>query len=212
MNEWSADVNKLREAGQRLEKDTDEFRALQTERTELENQINVRCLPSPSPFASTTRTESLDCRVQLHRRRILNAREEFTRISEKMDRKRETAKQRKKNLEEQHLNAVERKQKNDMEAAEKNREASEVEGQVSTLSTLRSGSRQVLPCVRLIPREGSGAERTLPDVQIRAMHQSLQAELEKGEKAYKKIKDQVSESKVSSLCSSRSFRFPASSR
>jgi len=65
----------------------------------------------------------------------LNAREEFTRISEKMDRKRETAKQRKKNLEEQHLNAVERKQKNDMEAAEKNREASEVEGQVSFQST-----------------------------------------------------------------------------
>ncbi|GAA5938460.1 uncharacterized protein JCM15063_000744 [Sporobolomyces koalae] len=132
LNDWSADVNKLREAGQRLEKDTDEFKALQTERTELENQIN------------------------LHRRRIVNAREEFSRISEKMDRKREAAKQRKKNLEEQHINALERKQKNDMEAAEKNREAGEVEAQ------------------------------------IRAMHQSLHAELEKGEKAYKKIKDQVS--------------------
>jgi hypothetical protein len=31
-------------------------------------------------------------------------------------------------------------------------------------------------------------------VQIRAMHASLQTELEKGEKAYKRIKDQVSES------------------
>ncbi|GAA5915437.1 uncharacterized protein JCM6883_007159 [Sporobolomyces salmoneus] len=132
LNDWSSDVNKLREAGQRLEKDTDEFKALQTERTELENQIN------------------------LHRRRILNAREEFSRISDKMDRKREAAKQRKKNLEEQHASAIARKEQNDMEAAEKNREAGEVEAE------------------------------------IRAMHQSLHAELEKGEKAYKKIKGQIS--------------------
>ncbi|GAA5965419.1 hypothetical protein JCM3765_002372 [Sporobolomyces pararoseus] len=132
LNDWSADVTKLKEAGQRIEKDTDEYKALQTERTELENQIN------------------------LHRRRILNAREEFSRISDKMDRKREAAKQRKKNLEEQHAGAINRKEQNDMEAAEKNREAGEVEAE------------------------------------IRAMHQSLHAELEKGEKAYKKIRAQIS--------------------
>lgn len=34
------------------------------------------------------------------------------------------------------MSAVARKQKNDMEAAEKNREASEVEGQVSHLTSL----------------------------------------------------------------------------
>ncbi|GAA6010264.1 hypothetical protein JCM11491_005418 [Sporobolomyces phaffii] len=132
LNDWSADVNKLREAGQQLEKDTDEFKALQTEKTELENQIN------------------------LHRRRIANAREEFSRITEKMDRKREAARQRKKNLEDSHLSALERKQQNDMEAAEKNREAGEVEAE------------------------------------IRSMHQSLHAELEKGEKAFRKIKGSIS--------------------
>ncbi|GAA5869667.1 hypothetical protein JCM16303_000542 [Sporobolomyces ruberrimus] len=131
LNDWSADVNKLREAGQKLEKDTDEFKALQTERTELENQIN------------------------LHRRRIANAREELHRISEKMERKREAARQRKKNLEEQHLNALERKQQNDMEAAEKNRDAGEVEAE------------------------------------IRALNSSLHAELDKGEKAYKKIRESI---------------------
>jgi hypothetical protein len=47
LNDWSADVNKLREAGHKLEKDTDELRALQTEMTELENQINVRFLFLP---------------------------------------------------------------------------------------------------------------------------------------------------------------------
>jgi hypothetical protein len=50
-----------------------------------------------------------------------------------MDRKREAAKQRKKNLEEQHASAIDRKEQNDMEAAEKNREAGEVEAQVSLL-------------------------------------------------------------------------------
>lgn len=50
-----------------------------------------------------------------------------------MERKREAARQRKKNLEEQHLNALERKQQNDMEAAEKNRDAGEVEAEVSSI-------------------------------------------------------------------------------
>jgi hypothetical protein len=43
------------------------------------------------------------------------------------------------------------------------------------------------------------------DEQIRAMHASLQVELEKGEKAYKRIKDQVS-------TSSRSFPPPSCSQ
>ena len=50
-----------------------------------------------------------------------------------MDRKREAAKQRKKNLEEQHASAIARKEQNDMEAAEKNREAGEVEAEVSII-------------------------------------------------------------------------------
>lgn len=50
-----------------------------------------------------------------------------------MDRKREAAKQRKKNLEEQHAGAINRKEQNDMEAAEKNRDAGEVEAEVSII-------------------------------------------------------------------------------
>ncbi|GAA5858459.1 hypothetical protein JCM1840_001216 [Sporobolomyces johnsonii] len=131
LDDWKADVDKLREAKLRLDEHSDDHRALQGQLSELENEI------------------------ALLERRIANAREELLRLSEKAERKREQAKQRKRALEEQHVAFVERKRKSDMEGAEKNREAAEVEQQ------------------------------------IRAMHASLQAELDKGEKAYKRIKDQV---------------------
>ncbi|GAA5943342.1 hypothetical protein JCM1841_004806 [Sporobolomyces salmonicolor] len=131
LDDWKADVDKLREAKLRLDEHSDDHRALQGQLSELENEI------------------------ALLERRIANAREELLRLSEKAERKREQAKQRKRALEEQHVTFVERKRRSDMEGAEKNREAAEVEQQ------------------------------------IRAMHASLQAELDKGEKAYKRIKDQV---------------------
>ncbi|GAA6002033.1 hypothetical protein JCM10207_003047 [Rhodosporidiobolus poonsookiae] len=115
-------------------------------------------------------------RIQLLNRRIANGRDELTRLRERMQSKRDAAKARKKALEEQHAADLSSKKELDMQAAERNREAGEVE--------------QQKPSVNLDPdQELTSLCLTLP--QIRAMHASLQAELEKGEKAYKRIKDQI---------------------
>lgn len=97
-------------------------------------------------------------------------------------------KQRKKSLEEQHAGLVEKKRGLEMRAAEKNREAGEVEAQVSF--TFREAGKR-----------GSGRERAedsslttarcVMSEQIRAIHAATHAELDRGETAFKKIKDQV---------------------
>ncbi|GAA6034354.1 hypothetical protein JCM8097_002684 [Rhodosporidiobolus ruineniae] len=131
LDDWQADADKLREAEQLLNDHVDHHNMLQGELRELED------------------------RIALLQRRITNGRDELLRMKDKMDRRREQAKQRKKALEEAHASHFETKKALEMKAAEKNRQAAEVEQQ------------------------------------IRAMHASLQVELEKGEKAYKRIKDQV---------------------
>ncbi|BGP38711.1 kinetochore-associated Ndc80 complex subunit nuf2 [Rhodotorula kratochvilovae] len=131
LDDWQTDVDKLREAELRLGEHTDHLRALEAEQVELEN------------------------RIQLLERRIANGRDELVRMRDKMERKKDAARQRKKALEDAHGENLRRKEALDMEAAEKNAQATEVE------------------------------------MQIRNMHSSLQAELEKGEKAFKRIKDQV---------------------
>ncbi|GAA5835853.1 hypothetical protein JCM9279_002119 [Rhodotorula babjevae] len=131
LDDWQTDVDKLREAELRLGEHTDHLRALEAEQVELEN------------------------RIQLLERRIANGRDELVRMRDKMERKKESARQRKKALEDAHRDNLRRKEALDMEAAEKNAQATEVESE------------------------------------IRSMHMSLQAELERGEKAYKRIKDQI---------------------
>ncbi|TNY24474.1 Nuf2 family-domain-containing protein [Rhodotorula diobovata] len=131
LDDWQTDVDKLREAELRLGEHTDHLRALEAEQVELEN------------------------RIQLLERRIANGRDELVRMRDKMERKKDAARQRKKALEDAHADNLRRKEDLDMEAAEKNAQATEVE------------------------------------MQIRSMHSSLQVELEKGEKAFKRIKDQV---------------------
>ncbi|GAA6002338.1 uncharacterized protein JCM10292_006609 [Rhodotorula paludigena] len=131
LDDWQNDVHKLREAELRLGEHQDHLRALEAEQVELEN------------------------RIQLLERRITNGRDELVRIKDKMERKKDSARSRRKALEDAHAENLRRKERLDMEAAEKNAQAAEVEQQ------------------------------------IRGMHASLQGELEKGEKAFKRIKDQV---------------------
>ncbi|GAA5910622.1 hypothetical protein JCM6882_001042 [Rhodosporidiobolus microsporus] len=131
LDDWQAEVDKLRDAEQQLNAHDSLYGQLQEE------------------------VAALTDRIALLNRRIANGREELVRMKDKMDRRRDLAKQRKKTLEETHAEHFETKKTLEMKAAEKNRQAAEVEQQ------------------------------------IRIMHSSLQAELEKGEKAYKRIKDQV---------------------
>ncbi|GAA5967486.1 hypothetical protein JCM11641_000563 [Rhodosporidiobolus odoratus] len=132
LDDWQADVDRLHEAEQQLSGHASDLAQMQEEQKELQE------------------------RIALLQRRITNGRDELLRMKDKMDRRRDTHKQRKRALEEAHAKHLETKRQLEMEAAEKNRQAAEVEQQ------------------------------------IRTMHASLQAELEKGEKAYKRIKDQVS--------------------
>lgn len=71
--------------------------------------------------------------VQLLDRRIQNVREEIARFDEKTERKRSAGKQRKKSLEEQHVQLVERKRQLEMQAAQKNKDAADIEAQVRRL-------------------------------------------------------------------------------
>ncbi|ORY88828.1 Nuf2 family-domain-containing protein [Leucosporidium creatinivorum] len=131
LEEWDIDVAKLAEGTSRHQRHLEKHEALLAEQQDFENQINL-----------------LD-------RRIQNVREEIARFDEKTERKRSAGKQRKKSLEEQHAGLLEKKRGLEMRAAEKNREAGEVEAQ------------------------------------IRAIHAATHAELDRGETAFKKIKDQV---------------------
>ena len=81
------------------------------------------------------------CRAkQLLERRIHNGREELTRMKDKMERKREAAKGRKRDLELQHAASIEEKRHLDDEAFKKNLEAQAVEQHVRlVLSPLASG-------------------------------------------------------------------------
>jgi hypothetical protein len=71
---------------------------------------------------------------QLLDRRITNGRDELLRMKEKMERRRDHAKQRKKALEDAHASHFETKKVLEMKAAEKGRQAGEVEAQVRRLS------------------------------------------------------------------------------
>lgn len=94
-------------------------------------------------------------------------------------------KQRKKSLEEQHAGLIEKKRGLEMRAAEKNREAGEVEAQVRVSEDVaeraqREKERDLLIIAWLVIAQ-----------QIRAIHAATHAELDRGETAFKKIKDQV---------------------
>ncbi|BGP14677.1 hypothetical protein JCM10213_006243 [Rhodosporidiobolus nylandii] len=132
LDDWQQDVDKLNEAERALNDNIAKHNQMLEEQKELEDHI------------------------QLLQRRITNGRDELLRMKDKMDRRREAARERKRLLEDKHAQHLETKKDLEMQAAEKNRQASEVEQQ------------------------------------IRTMHAQLQSELEKGEKAYKRIKDQVS--------------------
>lgn len=86
------------------------------------------CVAVPFPPLSTP--ADLDTPSQLLDRRITNGRDELVRMKEKMERRREQAKQRKKGLEDAHASHFETKKQLEMKAAEKNRQALEVEQQV----------------------------------------------------------------------------------
>lgn len=178
LDDWSVDVDKLREAELRLGEHEDNLRNLEAEQSDLKDRIEVRS----HRFASPPLHRSLSHRVQLLERRISNGREELTRMKDKMERKREAAKGRKRDLELQHATSIEEKRHLDDEAFKKNLEAQAVEQHVS--------------CTR-------GAEPlyssslTLCRLQIREMYTSLNTELDKGEKAFKRIKEQISTSSAS---------------
>ncbi|KAM0788276.1 hypothetical protein ACM66B_001424 [Microbotryomycetes sp. NB124-2] len=131
LDEWDVDSTKLAEGTTRYRKHLEHHEALLVEQAELENHIN------------------------LLERRIQNVREEIGRFDEKTERKRMAGKQRKKTLEEQNVQLLERKRQFEMQAAQKNKEAADIEAQ------------------------------------IRAIHAATHAELDRGESAFKKIKDQV---------------------
>ncbi|GAA5976032.1 hypothetical protein JCM10908_005363 [Rhodotorula pacifica] len=131
LDDWSVDVDKLREAESRLGEHEDHLRNLEAEQSDLRD------------------------RIELLERRIHNGREELTRMKDKMERKREAAKGRKRDLELQHAASIEEKRHLDDEAFKKNLEAQAVEQH------------------------------------IRDMYTSLNTELDKGEKAFKRIKEQI---------------------
>ncbi|POY72648.1 hypothetical protein BMF94_4476 [Rhodotorula taiwanensis] len=131
LDDWSVDVDKLRDAELRLGEHEDHLRNLEAEQSDLKD------------------------RIELLERRISNGREELTRMKDKMERKREAAKGRKRDLELQHAASVEEKRHLDDEAFKKNLEAQAVEQH------------------------------------IRDMYASLNTELDKGEKAFKRIKEQI---------------------
>ncbi|KAK4051944.1 kinetochore-associated Ndc80 complex subunit nuf2 [Microbotryomycetes sp. JL201] len=131
LDEWDVDSTKLAEGTARYRKHTEHHETLLVEQAELENHIN------------------------LLERRIQNVREEIARFDEKTERKRMAGKQRKKTLEEQNVQLLEKKRQYEMQAAQKNKEAADIEAQ------------------------------------IRAIHVATHAELDRGESAFKKIKDQV---------------------
>lgn len=104
-----------------------------------------------------------------------------------MERKKDSARSRRKALEDAHAENLRRKERLDMEAAEKNAQAAEVEQQVRRACWVPESSLRLCPC-----RSRGLCLPAYDSAQIRGMHASLQSELEKGEKAFKRIKDQVS--------------------
>lgn len=127
LDDWSVDVDKLREAELRLGEHEDNLRNLEAEQSDLKDRIEVRSYR----FASPPLHRSLSHCLQLLERRISNGREELTRMKDKMERKREAAKGRKRDLELQHATSIEEKRHLDDEAFKKNLEAQAVEQHVS---------------------------------------------------------------------------------
>lgn len=116
-------------------------------------------------------------------------REEIARFDEKTERKRSAGKQRKKSLEEQHVQLVEKKRQLEMQAAQKNKDAADIEAQVSPVSWTSLPRSKVAGGVH-----GQRAHVLFSSsiiIQIRSIHAATHAELQRGEEAFKKIKDQV---------------------
>ncbi|KAL8276952.1 hypothetical protein RQP46_010680 [Phenoliferia psychrophenolica] len=106
MDEWEIDMSKINEANSRYQNHVDELDSLLAEKTEIESNI------------------------ELLSRRITNAHDELTRFGEKSERKRKANKERKKSLEEHYAQLHSQKGTLDMQGAEKNREAVELESQI----------------------------------------------------------------------------------